>query len=44
MVNVSKALDIEKILEYSRFDESAQHTIITAYGFDSYDEIINQIS
>ena len=37
MVNVSEALDIDKILEYSGFDGSAQRTIIAADGFGSYD-------
>ena len=37
---MSKALDIDKILEYSGFDDSAQQTIITADGFESYDGIL----
>ena len=40
MVNVPEALEIDKILEYSGFDDSAQRTIITAYGFESYDYIL----
>ena len=40
MVNVSEALIIGKILEQSGFDDSAQWTIIVAYGFGSYDEIL----
>ena len=40
MVNVSEALEIDKILEYSDFDELAQRTIIAADGFGSYDEIL----
>ena len=40
MVNVSEALDIDKILEYSGFGDSAQQTIIAADWFDSYDDIL----
>ena len=40
MVKVSKALDIEKILEFSGFDNSSQQTIITEDGFDIYDDIL----
>ena len=40
VVNVSEALEIDKILEYSGFDNSSQHTIIAAYGFDIYDDIL----
>ena len=40
MVNISESLEIDKILEYSGFDESAQRTIIAAYGFESYDGIL----
>ena len=40
MVNVSEAPDIYKILEYSRFDDSAQQTIIAADVFDSYYDIL----
>ena len=40
MVNVSEALEIDKILEYSEFDNSAQRTIIIAYGFERYDDIL----
>ena len=40
MVNVSEALEIDKILEYSGFDDSAQRTIIAADGFESYDDIL----
>ena len=36
MVNVSEALEIDKILEYPGFDYSAQRTIIAADGFGSY--------
>ena len=39
MVNVSKALDIDKIMEYSSFDESSQRTIVASDGFESYDDI-----
>ena len=40
MVDVSEALEIEKILEFSGFDESAQQTIIVPYGFESYGDIL----
>ena len=40
MVNVLEALQIDKILEYSGFDDSAQQTIIAADGFRSYDDIL----
>ena len=40
MVNVSEALAIENILEYSGFDDSAQRTIISEDGFESYDDIL----
>ena len=40
MVNVSEALDIDMILEYSGFDDSALQTIITPDGFDSYGDIL----
>ena len=40
MVNVSEALEIYKILEYSGFDDSAQQTIIAADGFESYNDIL----
>ena len=40
MVNVSEALDIDKILEYSSFDDSEKRSIIAAYGFESYDDIL----
>ena len=40
MVNVSEALYIDKILEKSGFDNSAQRTIIAAYGFESYYDIL----
>ena len=40
MVNVSEALDTDKILEYTGFDDSAQQTIVAAYGFESYDDIL----
>ena len=40
MVNVSEALVIYKILEYSCFDESEQWTIIVADGFESYADIL----
>ena len=39
MVNVSEALEVDKILEYSVFDDSAQRTILAADGFGGYDEI-----
>ena len=37
---MSEALEIDKILEYSGFDDSAQQTIIAADGFESYDDIL----
>ena len=40
MVNVSEALEIDKILEYSGFDDSSQQTIIESDGFDIYDDIL----
>ena len=40
ILNVSEALDIDKILEYSRFNKSAQETIIAADWFESYDDIL----
>ena len=40
ILNVSEALDIDKILEYSRFNNSAQETIIAADWFESYDDIL----
>ena len=40
MANVSEALGIDKILEYSGFDHSAQQTIITADGFKSCNYIL----
>ena len=40
MVNVSESLDIDKILEYSGFDDSAQQTTITADWFESNDDIL----
>ena len=40
MVNVSEALEFDKILEYSGFDNSEQQTIISAYGFGGYDDIL----
>ena len=40
MANVSEALEIDRILEYSGFDESSQRTIIEADGLESYDEIL----
>ena len=39
MINVSKALDIDKILEYSGCDDSVKRTIIASDGFDNNDEI-----
>ena len=39
-MNVSEALDIYKILEYSGFDESVQRTIIVSDGFGIYDDIL----
>ena len=39
-MNVSEALEIDKILEYSGFDDSSQQTIIAADGFGSYDDIL----
>ena len=39
MFNVSEALEIEKILEYSGFEKSAQQTIIAEDGFERYDDI-----
>ena len=40
MVNASKELDIERILEYSVFDNSVQQTIIASYGFETYYNIL----
>ena len=40
MVNVSEALEIDRILEHSGFEDSAQRSIITAYGLDSSDNIL----
>ena len=40
MVNVSEALDIDKILEHSGFYDSVQQIIIAAAGFESYDDIL----
>ena len=40
MVNISEALDIERILDYSGFDDPAHKNVITADGFDSYDHIL----
>ena len=40
MVNVSEALGFYKILQYSGFDDSSKKIIITADGFDSYDETL----
>ena len=40
ILNVSEALDIDKILEYSSFNDSAQQTIIASDGFESYDDIL----
>ena len=40
MVNVSEALGIDKILEYSGFDDSEQWTIISENGFESYYNIL----
>ena len=40
MVNVSEALEIENIMEYSGFDNSEKRTIITVDGFESYDDIL----
>ena len=39
-MNVSESLDIDNILEYSGFDDSAQQTIIAPDGFESYDDIL----
>ena len=39
MVNVSEALEIDKILEYPGFEDSAQLTIIASDRFESYDDI-----
>ena len=40
MVNVSESLEIDKILEYSGFDDSEQQTTIAEDGFEIYDEIL----
>ena len=40
MVNVSEELYIDKILKYSGFDDLLEQTIIAAYGFESYDDIL----
>ena len=37
---MSAAPVMEKILEYSSFDDSAQRSIIAAYGFKIYDDIL----
>ena len=39
MVNISGALDIDNILEFSGFNNSAQQTIIAADGSESCDDI-----
>ena len=39
-MNVSEALEIGRILEYSGFDDSEQLTITTSDRFDSYDDIL----
>ena len=41
MVNVSEALEIDNILEYSGFNDSSQRTIIAAYRFEIYDYILS---
>ena len=43
MVNVSEAPDIDKILENSGFNESAQGTIIAADGFKIYNDILTVV-
>ena len=43
MVNVSEALEIENILEYSGFNNSAQWTIIKSNVFEVYDEIFTLV-
>ena len=40
MVNVAEALKIGRILEYSRFEDSAHQSIIVADRFKSYDDIL----
>ena len=40
MVNVSEALNIDKFLEYSGFDDSEQQTIVAADWFGSYYDIL----
>ena len=40
MVSVLEALVIDRILEYSSFDDSSQQTIIAEDGFESYDYIL----
>ena len=40
MVNVSEALNIDKLLEYSGFDDSEQQTIVAADWFGSYYDIL----
>ena len=39
-MNVSEELDIDKILEYSGFDNAAQQIIISEDGFENYDDIL----
>ena len=40
ILNVSETFAIDNILEYSGFDDSAQQTIIAAYWFESYYDIL----
>ena len=40
MVNVSEAIEMYWVLEYSSFGDSAQQTIIAPYGFGGYDDIL----
>ena len=40
MVNVSEAFEIDNILEYPGFEDSAQQTIITEDRFGSYYSVL----
>ena len=40
MVNIAEVLKIDRILEFSGFDNSAQGTIIAEDGLESFDDIL----
>ena len=40
MVHLAESLNINRILEYSRFDDPGKQTGITTDRFKSYDDII----